>query len=198
MMHDKCEYTSTKNKIIDATLEIIASEGIHRVTVRKIAYLADVNVAAVNYHFGSKDLLINEALKSITQQLKRSFWFLEQIDLKPEERLRNFLVNYAATLVKYPDILKNFMMQSINEFPDSGEYEEYLKTTGFSLLKKTIMEMRPEYSDLTIGMKVMQMLGSMAFPVLVANRIYPVEDMNYLNAEIRNMYVEMVLRNLIL
>jgi len=106
------------------------------VTVRKIACLADVNVAAVNYHFGSKDLLINEALKSITQQLKGSFQYLEQEELNPEERLRNFLVNYAATLVKYPDILKNFMMQSINDFPDSGEYEEYLKTRGFLIIKK--------------------------------------------------------------
>jgi len=57
--------------------------------------------------------------------------------------------------------------------------------------------MLPECSDLAVGMKVMQMLGSMAFPVLVANRIFPVEDMNYLNTEIRNLYVEMVLRNLI-
>ncbi len=196
-MDNKAEYTGTKERIIDATLQIIGSEGIYRVTVRKIACLAGVNVAAVNYHFGSKDLLINEALKSITQQLKGSFQYLEQEEILPEERLRNFLVNYAATLVKYPDILKNFMMQSINDFPDSGEYEEYLKTSGFLLLKKNIIEMRPESSDLAVGMKVMQMLGSMAFPVLVANRIFPVEDMNYLNSEIRNLYVEMVLRNLI-
>lgn len=50
---------STKQKILQAAMDIIAAEGLEKTTVRKIAARAGVNIAAVNYHFGGKDAVIN-------------------------------------------------------------------------------------------------------------------------------------------
>lgn len=47
----------TKEKILDATLHLIKSEGIDSVTIRKIASEAGTNVALINYYFGSKENL---------------------------------------------------------------------------------------------------------------------------------------------
>lgn len=51
----------TRERLLDAAEELIAERGPARVSVRDITTLAGANTAAVNYHFGSKDKLL-EAL----------------------------------------------------------------------------------------------------------------------------------------
>src|ERR1700716_3505973 len=50
----------TRNAILDAAEQLYADRGFADVTLRDIVAAADVNLAAVNYHFGSKDELIAE------------------------------------------------------------------------------------------------------------------------------------------
>ena len=58
----------TRERILAATVEVIAREGWRGVTVRKIAAAADVNAALVNYHFGSKTNLMLAALESALEE----------------------------------------------------------------------------------------------------------------------------------
>ena len=52
---DELHYpTETQRRIIDAAGEIFADSGYNHTTVRAICVRARVNVAAINYHFGSK------------------------------------------------------------------------------------------------------------------------------------------------
>jgi AcrR family transcriptional regulator len=50
----------TRASILDAAERLYADRGFADVTLRDIVAAADVNLAAVNYHFGSKDELIAE------------------------------------------------------------------------------------------------------------------------------------------
>ncbi len=50
----------TRQRILDTAEQLFADEGPAAVTLRSIAAAADVNVAAVNYHFGSKEKLFEE------------------------------------------------------------------------------------------------------------------------------------------
>jgi AcrR family transcriptional regulator len=50
----------TRERILDTAEQLFALEGPAAVTLRSIAAAAQVNVAAVNYHFGSKDKLFEE------------------------------------------------------------------------------------------------------------------------------------------
>jgi AcrR family transcriptional regulator len=50
----------TRNAILEAAERLYAIRGFADVTLRDIVAAADVNLAAVNYHFGSKDELIAE------------------------------------------------------------------------------------------------------------------------------------------
>lgn len=45
---------STKNKILDAAEHLFAVNGFNGTSLREITSQAEVNLAAVNYHFGSK------------------------------------------------------------------------------------------------------------------------------------------------
>ena len=48
----------TKEKLLDAAERLFADGGFHRTSLREITAAAGVNLASVNYHFGSKDQLI--------------------------------------------------------------------------------------------------------------------------------------------
>jgi len=50
--------TMTKEKILSAAQELFEERGFDNTSVRDIATHAEVNVALINYHFGSKDALI--------------------------------------------------------------------------------------------------------------------------------------------
>lgn len=52
-------------RILDAALEVLASEGISEATTRKIAAKADVNQAMLRYYFGSKDDLLLAVLQEM-------------------------------------------------------------------------------------------------------------------------------------
>jgi AcrR family transcriptional regulator len=50
--------TGSKRKLLDAAEQLFAEKGFEAVSVRDITQLAKVNVAAVNYHFGSREALL--------------------------------------------------------------------------------------------------------------------------------------------
>ena len=71
--------SSTRKRLLDATQTLIAEQGEARVSLRDITDAAHANVAAVSYHFGSKDNLcrsaidcaINEVAASHVRELER-------------------------------------------------------------------------------------------------------------------------------
>ncbi|RVT42700.1 TetR/AcrR family transcriptional regulator [Rheinheimera sediminis] len=55
--------TTTQDKILDAAEQLFASTGFADTSLRQITSMAQVNLAAVNYHFGSKKELIQSVLQ---------------------------------------------------------------------------------------------------------------------------------------
>jgi AcrR family transcriptional regulator len=58
---------STRERLLAATIELLERDGWDSVTVRKIGAEAGVNIALVNYHFGSKTNLKLAALEAALQ-----------------------------------------------------------------------------------------------------------------------------------
>ncbi|MGH8032908.1 MAG: TetR/AcrR family transcriptional regulator [Luteimonas sp.] len=54
---------STKDRILGAAEELFAQHGFSGTSLRQVTSRADVNIAAVNYHFGSKENLVNEVFR---------------------------------------------------------------------------------------------------------------------------------------
>lgn len=59
----KLPHFSTKDRILNAAEQLFAQHGFAGTSLRQVTSQADVNIAAVNYHFGSKDNLINEVFR---------------------------------------------------------------------------------------------------------------------------------------
>ena len=61
----------TKTKILNAAEKLIVELGAHKASMRKITEAAGVNVAAINYHFGSKDNLISAIVTRFLTPLEK-------------------------------------------------------------------------------------------------------------------------------
>ena len=62
---------ATKNQVFNAAERLFALHGFQNVSVRDITAEAGVNLASVNYHFGSKDALLFEIFRRRTAELNR-------------------------------------------------------------------------------------------------------------------------------
>lgn len=54
---------STKERLLSAAEQLFAEHGFAATSLRQLTACADVNIAAVNYHFGSKENLITEVFR---------------------------------------------------------------------------------------------------------------------------------------
>ena len=62
---------ATRSEIFTAAEQLFARHGFHAVSIRDITAEAGVNVAAVNYHFGSKDELLLQIFRTRAAELNR-------------------------------------------------------------------------------------------------------------------------------
>lgn len=98
---------STKDRILAAAEELFARTGVARTSLRAITALARVNLAAVNYHFGSKEGLVEEVYRRRLEPLNRvrlaNLERLEKRARKPslEDILESFMTP-VASLAKDP------------------------------------------------------------------------------------------------
>jgi AcrR family transcriptional regulator len=53
----------TKKKILDHAERLFADKGVRATSIRELAHAAEVNIASVNYHFGSKDGLAKQVIE---------------------------------------------------------------------------------------------------------------------------------------
>jgi DNA-binding transcriptional regulator YbjK len=98
---------STRQRIIDATLECIGKHGIQAVTNRRIAQLANVNCAAINYYFSSKEKLMNEAIEySMDNYLGEFFRHPLTKERTGNSQLKKFLSESLSDAIASPHIIK--------------------------------------------------------------------------------------------
>jgi AcrR family transcriptional regulator len=86
---------STKERILTAAESLFAQRGFEGASLRQLTAAAGVNLAAVNYHFGSKDNLVEEVFKRRLDQLNaRRLAALKQVSAQPETTLEDVLAAF--------------------------------------------------------------------------------------------------------
>lgn len=95
----------TKVKILDAAEWYFAEMGFHATSLRQITERAGVNVASVNYHFGSKEKLLDAVLK-------RRIEPLNDIRLAQLEAVME-AAKAAGELPSVRDVVESFMAPTL-------------------------------------------------------------------------------------
>jgi len=87
------EVTDTKERLIEAGMEVFAERGYADAGIREICRRADANPAAVNYHFGDKQRFYAEVLVTCHQRTvaRRDMPRLANDPGRPEKVLRSWI-----------------------------------------------------------------------------------------------------------
>lgn len=89
---------STKDKILKIAHSLFSEKGVNAVGIREIAKAADVNIAAINYHFTNKENLYHETIKnSIFVMTKATEEIFNELNPKTTENLAIKLYQYFLT-----------------------------------------------------------------------------------------------------
>lgn len=87
---------STKQRILDSAEALFARHGFAGASLRQVTASANVNLAAVNYHFGSKENLINEVFRRRLDELNaHRLHALELVLIQPNCTLEDILAAFV-------------------------------------------------------------------------------------------------------
>lgn len=89
----------TRERLLEAAARAVADHGFRGATVREICRRAGANVAAVNYHFGSKERLLAESLRWTAGRMPDDPWFEGAETADPRDDLRAAIAAFARRIL---------------------------------------------------------------------------------------------------
>lgn len=158
---------ATKQQILDATIALIREEGIANLTMRRIAAKAGSNLALVNYHYHSKDNLLEEATRVLISGFDDAFGALEDESLPPRERLLRFFKAYVGYLRQYPGLAKQMVDQSGNILRSIHKYSQYSKTIKRKKMLETLSGISGVTDEKRLQLMMVQLQGAVLIPIVM-------------------------------
>ena len=179
------EEESTREKILKAAVGFLFKSGLESFTTRNIAREAGVNTAAINYHFKSKENLIEEAIYAASATaFSQGLAILKDVSLPPGERLRRFYVGYSMGLVEFKWITRSaFRVFLMNERGD---------TRYMGLLREMVAETAHVLGEAGAEeneQKAMALVSGVCFPFLIMGSLPGIGSFDFGNPEMRNRYI---------
>ncbi|KGE17175.1 TetR/AcrR family transcriptional regulator [Paenibacillus wynnii] len=169
---DASSNKDTKQCILNATVELIREQGFSCTSLRKIAAKADINLALVNYHYGSKENLLADAVRELISTFDEAFSALDEDSLPPKVRLKTFFMRYIGKLKEHPGLARQMLDQVPNIMASQDEYMRYCKMMKMQKITSALQEITNEQDEDMLMTMLMQLYGAIAFPVLVASSIH--------------------------
>ncbi len=132
----------TRDRILDTAETQFSDHGFRDVSLRRITTEAGVNIAAVNYHFGSKEALIAEVLTRVIAPINR-----ERLRLLDQAEL-----NHGSEPVPLEEILEALHRPVVDQLKQTGHRSSvFLKLAG-----RCLSEPADNFSDTLVDLlKVM-------------------------------------------
>jgi len=146
----------TKSRILQTTEKLFFDRGLENMSLRAIAAEAEVNVAAINYHFGSKDNLILEIFARSIESFEkiRDELFREAKENNGSENLtvqdlvRGYYLPWVRSKARYPHSLKHlfrfFSGRSDNSKSFYGNAIREMGKKGYEQFSQGVFEALPD------------------------------------------------------
>jgi AcrR family transcriptional regulator len=164
---------STKNKILDAADVLFADKGFNGTSLREITSQANVNLAAVNYHFGSKKELIKAVMSrymdELSPQLESALLLLCENKIQPS--LHDVFSAFVEPLINLNTFKDNgtstFLQLLGRGYTDSQGFLRWFLTTQypnvFTHFTKAIKIAYPELSAEEMFWRLHFTMGTIVF-----------------------------------
>lgn len=175
--------TDTKTRILNAAEKLFAKEGFHHTSMRTITSTAKANLAAVNYHFGSKESLLCAVIERrlIPLNLERNQRLHAVLDAAREARLRPDTTSVLRAFIE-PTLAfreggegnRSFISligRSMSE-PDSTVRDHFIRLIDpvFRLLISSLQESLPDLPPAVLQTRLLFFIGAMGQTMCVPER----------------------------
>ncbi|PWT77245.1 MAG: hypothetical protein C5B59_04540 [Bacteroidetes bacterium] len=156
--------TDKKEHIIDIAIELFATKGFEGTSIRDLAAAADVNVAMVNYYFGSKEKLFEELVQRKAASSRNllteiandsSLTAIEKIDKVIELYVEKIFTNRKFHRVIHQELITNQRETLTRNIADS--------MFPNALSMKTIVEegiRNKEFKNVDVQLTIASILGT--------------------------------------
>jgi len=170
----------TKQKILDTAERLFGQHGYAATSLRQIIAQAGVNLAAIHYHFGSKEELLHEiVVRKITPVNERRLELLSGIETQPAESdleriLDAFLIPMADAAQQHPDFVRlmgRLMAEGL--LPDIFLKHFQPVVTRFTT---ALARALPELSRAELAWRIHFMIGAVAHTMTGAPVLPPIES----------------------
>lgn len=189
---------TTRNAILKAAFELLSTDDVKDITIRSIAHHANVAISAINYHFQTKenliDLSINAGVGNIVNNAVELF---NNLPDKPFEKLiivLNDVCNKIASLSRISkisiinDLQKGFALDNI-----------YNSVNALNIMLNEIFNGKefPQKSENEIRIIAYQITASIQFGFFRSEQMKEEIGLNFYLSNDRKKYIEYILNNLI-
>ena len=157
-----------RDKIITTTTELIKQYGdVSKITVRDIADRSGVGVGLINYHFQTKEKLIELCVQRIIRQLIDQFEPLyNSLEISPLDRLRYLFKSTASFIIENPGISRISMLNDLSS-GIIGDNSDQAANVYLKILKEIYGETKTDIEIYT----VMHMLMSSMQVAFLRNEV---------------------------
>jgi AcrR family transcriptional regulator len=128
-----------RHEILAAAAQVFAKHGFRGSTTRRIAEAAGVNEITIFRQFGSKELLLREAMQDMTQSAGLAE--LPEIPSDPERELTNWSDSFIQHLRLRSSIIRKTMSE-IEERPEMSECASFVPRKASSDLCRYLLALR--------------------------------------------------------
>lgn len=163
------EQEDARARLIDAAIKLFAEKGYEGTSVRDLATAAGVNVAAVSYHFGSKDELYHEALRACLApcgEMRERMQKHLDAALRTKTRkvaevaLQGCIQDFLEILVSPAARHSHLVMREQSEGKQRFEpvIREFFQPVG-SILREVILMLAPGLPEMRVFMVISGIIG---------------------------------------
>lgn len=91
----------TRERIVEAAVELFAEKGFHGTGVAEIGERADVQRGALYYHIGSKEELLWQILRDYIERMRADAERIERTAEDPVTKLRKLIHSHVGLIIRY-------------------------------------------------------------------------------------------------
>ena len=156
---------SIREKIIKTTLKLLEKSRDLKFSIRDIIHMAGVNIAAVNYYFGSKSKLIKEIQKMFSNKIDELNNQINQKNLTSRESIFMWFDELTTYLVDNPGM--TYFLQRVSD-AEKLKNDQLIDITQKFLIyiESYIEEVLSDNNDKKIKEVALQIISAIILPLI--------------------------------
>jgi len=190
------EKNDSRNRIIKSAIKLIGEKGSLQITIREIAVEAQVNIAAVNYYFRSKNILLKEIEEYFNLEVASISHVLKDKKMDARERLLSWAEKYMDYLAENPGVIWTLGSKVLIRESISSSLENFFAEIDIPLIN-LISEITGINDKLLISLKKIQIISGIINPLLMYYGIGKDFGADFNDIDIRKVHIKMLVNSIL-